>query len=213
MRDDGYDISDYTDVHPEYGTLRDFKAFLREAHARGLRVITELVLNHTSDQHPWFQRARRAPPGSPLARFLRLERHAREATRTRGSSSRTSRLPTGPGIRWPRRTTGTASIRISRISITTIRAVARGMFDAIDFWFELGVDGLRLDAVPYLFEREGTNCENLPETHAFLRELRRHVDAKFPNRMLLAEANQWPEDAVAYFGRAATNATWRSISR
>ncbi len=199
LKDDGYDISDYTDIHPAYGTMRDFKLFLGEAHRRGLRVITELVLNHTSDQHPWFQRARRAKPGSPARDFFvwnettERYRDARVIFQDFESSNWAWDRVAG-AYYWHRFYSHQPDLNYDN------PRVREEMLRVIDFWLELGVDGLRLDAVPYLFEREGTNCENLPETHAYLKELRAHVDAKFKNRMLLSEANQWPEDAVAYFG-------------
>ena len=160
-------------MHPAYGTLRDFKIFLREAHRRGLRVITELVLNHTSDQHPWFQRSRRAAARLAMAQFLRLERHARNSTATPASSSRTSKPPTGPGTRvakayyWHRFYSHQPDLNFDN---PDVRAA---MLQVVDFWLDMGVDGLRLDAVPYLYEREGTSCENLPETHAFLKRTAR----------------------------------------
>ncbi len=199
-RDDGYDISDYSDVHPAYGTLRDFQVFLREAHERNIRVITELVLNHTSDQHPWFQRARKAKPGSRYRDFYVWSDTPDKYKETRiifkdFESSNWTWDPVAKAYYWHRFYSYQPDLNFDNPS------VRRTVTDAVDFWFEMGVDGLRLDAVPYLFEREGTNCENLPETHAFLQELRRHIDVKFPDRMLLAEANQWPEDAVAYFGK------------
>jgi maltose alpha-D-glucosyltransferase/alpha-amylase len=199
LKDDGYDISDYTGVHPSYGTLHDFKEFLREAHRRGLRVITELVLNHTSDQHPWFQRARRAKPGSRWRNFYVWSdtpdryKDARIIFKDFEPSNWTWD-PVAKAYYWHRFYSHQPDLNYDNPE------VRRAMLHVVDFWLGLGVDGLRLDAVPYLYEREGTNCENLPETHAFLKELRRHVDQKFKNRMLLAEANQWPEDAVAYFG-------------
>lgn len=199
LRDDGYDIADYTEVHPNYGTLGDFRNFLREAHARGLRVVTELVLNHTSDQHPWFQRARRAPPGSAARDFYvwsdTPERY-REA-RVIFKDFETSNWawdPVAGAYYWHRFYAHQPDLNFNHPQ------VRRALYKAMDFWFGMGVDGLRLDAVPYLHEREGTGCENLPETHEELRRLRRHVDESFRGRMLLAEANQWPEDAVAYFG-------------
>jgi maltose alpha-D-glucosyltransferase/alpha-amylase len=198
-RDDGYDISDYTGVHPAYGTLRDFQHFLREAHKRGLRVITELVLNHTSDQHVWFQRARQSPPGSRWRNFYvwsdtpDVYRNARIIFKDTEASNWTWD-PVAKAYYWHRFFSHQPDLNYDN------PRVQRTMFGVVDFWLGMGVDGLRLDAVPYLYEREGTTCENLPETHAYLRELRRHVDAKFSNRMLLAEANQWPEDAIAYFG-------------
>jgi maltose alpha-D-glucosyltransferase/alpha-amylase len=199
MRDDGYDISDYCDVQPDIGTLDDFRTFVNEAHRRGLRVITELVLNHTSDQHPWFQRARRAPPGSVERDFYvwtdTPDRY-REA-RIIFKDFETSNWAWDSIARsyyWHRFYSHQPDLNFEN------PAVRQAALEVVDFWCELGVDGLRLDAVPYLFEKDGTNCENLPETHAFLRELRAHIDGKFRNRMLLAEANQWPEDAARYFG-------------
>jgi maltose alpha-D-glucosyltransferase / alpha-amylase len=200
LRDDGYDIADYTAVHPSYGTLRDFRALLREAHRRGLRVVTELVINHTSDQHPWFQRARRAPPGSRARDFYvwseRADRYAEARIIFKDfETSNWSWDPVANAYYWHRFYSHQPDLNFDNPEVR--KAVLR----ALDFWFRMGVDGLRLDAIPYLFEREGTSCENLPETHAFLRELRSHVDARYQGRMLLAEANQWPEDAVAYFGK------------
>jgi maltose alpha-D-glucosyltransferase / alpha-amylase len=197
LRDDGYDISDYTAVHPECGTMRDFKALLKEAHRRGLRVVTELVLNHTSDQHPWFQRARRASPGSKLRDFYIWSDTAERYREARiifkdFEPSNWSWDPLAKAYYWHRFYSHQPDLNYHSPD------VRRAMLRVVDFWLRLGVDGLRLDAVPYLFEREGTTCENLPETHVFLRELRRHVDQRFRDRMLLAEANQWPEDAAAY---------------
>ncbi len=198
-RDDGYDIADYTDVHPDVGTLEDFDELVVEAHRRGLRIITELVLNHTSDQHAWFQRARRAPKGSPERDFYvwsdSAERYqeARIIFRDFEPSNWTWDPVAGANF-WHRFFAHQPDLNFEN------PAVHDAMFEVVDFWLARGVDGLRLDAVPYLYESEGTNCENLPQTHAFLKKLRAHVDAKFPNRMLLAEANQWPEDAARYFG-------------
>jgi maltose alpha-D-glucosyltransferase/alpha-amylase len=199
LRDDGYDISDYTSINPRYGDMRDFRRFVREAHKRGLRVITELVLNHTSDQHPWFQRARRAPAGSRWRNFYvwsdTPERY--EDARIIFQDFETSNWSwdaVAGAYYWHRFYAHQPDLNFESADVR--RAVTR----VLDFWLGLGVDGLRLDAVPYLYEREGTICENLEETHAFLRGLRRHVDEEFPGRMLLAEANQWPEDAAEYFG-------------
>jgi len=198
-RDDGYDIADYTDIHPDIGTLDDFDELVAEAHRRGIRVITELVLNHTSDQHPWFQRARRAPPGSPERDFYVWSdgadkyRDARIIFRD-FEPSNWSWDPVAHQYFWHRFFAHQPDLNFDN------PAVHEAMFGVVDFWLARGVDGLRLDAVPYLYEEEGTNCENLPQTHAFLKRMRAHVDAKFPNRMLLAEANQWPEDAFRYFG-------------
>jgi maltose alpha-D-glucosyltransferase/alpha-amylase len=202
-RDDGYDISDYTSVHPAYGTLDDFQVFLDEAHKRGLKVIIELVINHTSDQHPWFQRARRAPAGSPERDFyVWCDTDSRYAgTRVIFTDTETSnwtRDPVADAYYWHRFFAHQPDLNFDN------PRVQEEIFRALDFWLQMGVDGLRLDAVPYLYEREGTNNENLPETHAFLRKLRAHVDQRFPGRMLLAEANQWPEDSIAYFGDPAS---------
>jgi maltose alpha-D-glucosyltransferase/alpha-amylase len=200
LKDDGYDMSDYTDVHPTYGTLNDFEAFLREAHRRGIRVITELALNHTSDQHPWFQRARQAKAGSSWRDFYVWSDTPEKYQDARiifkdFEPSNWTWDPVARAYYWHRFYSHQPDLNYDN------PAVQKAITQAVDFWFGLGVDGLRLDAVPYLCEREGTNCENLPETHAFLKELRRHVDRKFKNRLFLAEANQWPEDAAAYFGQ------------
>ncbi len=198
-KDDGYDISDYTDVHPAYGTLREFRHFLREAHQRDLRVIVELVLNHTSDQHPWFQRSRRAPPGSGWRDFYVWSDHPDRYRDARiifkdFESANWSWDPEARAYYWHRFYSHQPDLNYDN------PMVREEMLKVLDTWLKLGVDGLRLDAVPYLFEREGTNCENLPETHQLLKDFRAHVDLHYRNRMLLAEANQWPEDAVAYFG-------------
>ena len=199
LRDDGYDIADYEDVHPAYGDLAAFRRFLREAHRRGLRVITELVINHTSDQHPWFQRARRAAPGTRARNFYvwsdtpERYREARIIFQDFEASNWSWDAEAG-AYYWHRFYHHQPDLNFEE------PAVKRAIFKVMDFWFNLGVDGMRLDAVPYLYEAEGTNCENLPATHALLKELRAHVDERFPGRMLLAEANQWPEDAIAYFG-------------
>jgi maltose alpha-D-glucosyltransferase/alpha-amylase len=198
-RDDGYDIADYFDVHPDVGTLADFDRFIAEAHKRGIRVITELVMNHTSDMHPWFQRARLAPAGSPERDFYvwsdttEKYKEARIIFQDFEPSNWTFDRVAGQYY-WHRFFSHQPDLNFEN------EAVQEAMLAVCDFWFERGVDGLRLDAVPYLFEEEGTNCENLPKTHAFLKKLRAHVDIKFADRMLLAEANQWPEDAAAYFG-------------
>jgi len=199
LKDDGYDIADYTNVHPAYGTLHDFNVFLKEAHRRGLRVVTELVLNHTSDQHPWFQRARREPPGSRFRDF-----YVWSETPDRYADARIIFKDFEPSnwtwdalakaYYWHRFYAHQPDLNFDNPQ------VRKAVLQVLDFWFELGVDGMRLDAVPYLYEREGTNCENLKETHAFLKDLRRHVEHGYRSRMFLAEANQWPEDACAYFG-------------
>ncbi len=199
LRDDGYDIADYYAINPIYGTLDDFKEFLEEAHRRSLRVITELVINHTSDQHPWFQRARRAPAGSPERDYYVWSetndkyRDARIIFRDFETSNWTWD-PVAGAHYWHRFYSHQPDLNFEH------PAVHEEIIRVLDFWLELGVDGLRLDAIPYLYEREGTNCENLPETHVYLKSLRRHVAEKYGDRMLLAEANQWPEDAVKYFG-------------
>ncbi|GAB7079310.1 maltose alpha-D-glucosyltransferase [Megalodesulfovibrio paquesii] len=197
-RDDGYDIADYLSINPDYGTMHDFKQFLKQAHARGLKVITELVLNHTSDQHAWFQRARRAPKGSSQRDFYVWSDTPDKYTQARiifqdTETSNWTWDPLAKAYYWHRFFSHQPDLNFEHPT------VKKEMFKVVDFWLGLGVDGLRLDAVPYLYEAEGTNCENLPKTFAFLQELRAHVDRKFPNRMLLAEANQWPEDAARYF--------------
>jgi maltose alpha-D-glucosyltransferase/alpha-amylase len=199
LRDDGYDIADYTDVHPDCGTLHDFKVFLREAHRRGLRVITELVLNHTSDEHPWFQRARRARPGSAARNFYvwsdTPERYKGARVIFKDfEPSNWSWDPVAEAYYWHRFYSHQPDLNYRHPAV--FRAISR----VLEFWLRLGVDGLRLDAVPYLIEAEGTMSENLAQTHTILKRLRRHVDDRFADRMLLAEANQWPEDAAAYFG-------------
>jgi maltose alpha-D-glucosyltransferase/alpha-amylase len=199
LLDDGYDIADYTAVHPDYGNLRDVRTFIREAHRRGLKVITELVCNHTSDQHAWFQRARRAAPGSPQRDFYVWSDTADRYKETRiifkdFETSNWSWDALANAYYWHRFYHHQPDLNFDN------PLVRQAIMRAMDFWLEMGVDGLRLDAIPYLYERDGTSNENLPETYGFLRELRAHIDANFEGRMLLAEANQWPEDAVAYFG-------------
>jgi maltose alpha-D-glucosyltransferase/alpha-amylase len=199
LRDDGYDISDYFNVHPEYGTLRNFRGFLKEAHRRGIHVITELILNHTSDQHPWFKRSRQAKPGSHWRNFYVWSDAPNQYKDARiifkdFETANWAWDPVAKAYYWHRFYSHQPDLNYDNPHVK--KAILR----VLDFWLGMGVDGLRLDAVPYLFEREGTNCENLPETYAFLKELRAHIDKKFKNRMLLAEANQWPEDAAAYFG-------------
>jgi maltose alpha-D-glucosyltransferase/alpha-amylase len=203
LRDDGYDIADFTGIHPAYGSLRDFKALLREAHRRGLRVITELVVNHTSDQHGWFQRARRAKPGSRSRDFYVWSDTPDRYPEARiifkdFESSNWTWDAVAKAYFWHRFYSHQPDLNYDSPDVE--KAISR----VLDFWFDLGVDGLRLDAVPYLYEREGTNCENLQETYGFLKKLRTRVDSKFQHRMFLAEANQWPEDAAAYFGSGDT---------
>jgi maltose alpha-D-glucosyltransferase/alpha-amylase len=198
LKDDGYDISDFAGVQPVYGDKQDFRAFVDEAHQHGLRVITELVLNHTSDQHSWFQRARRA------AANRWRDFYVWSGTPEKYSDARIifkdfeysnwAWDPVAKAYYWHRFYSHQPDLNYDN------PVVRQAILRVMDSWLRLGVDGLRVDAVPYLYEREGTNCENLPETHAFLKELRKHVDGRFTNRMFLAEANQWPEDAAAYFG-------------
>jgi maltose alpha-D-glucosyltransferase/alpha-amylase len=199
LRDDGYDIAHYTSIHQQYGRMEDFKVFLQEAHNRGIRVITELVINHTSDQHPWFQRARLAPKGSSERNFYVWSDTPDKYADARiifkdFEPSNWTWDPVARQYYWHRFFHHQPDLNYDN------PAVWEAIFPVMDFWFEMGVDGMRLDAIPYLYEREGTNCENLPETHAYLKALRKHVEERFPDRMLLAEANQWPEEAVAYFG-------------
>jgi maltose alpha-D-glucosyltransferase/alpha-amylase len=199
QRDDGYDVSDYLNVHPQYGTRQDFRHFMREAHRRGLRVVTELVVNHTSDQHAWFQAARRAPAGSSKRDFYVW---SDTDTRYRGTriiftDTETSNWtwdPVAKAYYWHRFFSHQPDLNFD--NPTVLKAVLRAM----RFWLDMGVDGFRLDAIPYLVEREGTSNENLPETHAVIKRIRAAIDDRYPDRMLLAEANQWPEDVREYFG-------------
>ena len=199
LRDDGYDIADYTAVHPSYGTLADFKKFLREAHRRGIRVITELVINHTSDQHPWFQKSRRARPGSPWRDFYVWSDTPDKYTDARiifkdFETSNWAWDPVAKAYYWHRFYSHQPDLNFDN------EAVHDALFKVMRFWLDLGVDALRLDAIPYLIEREGTINENLPETHVVLKQIRRELDAQYQGRVLLAEANQWPSDVRAYFG-------------
>jgi maltose alpha-D-glucosyltransferase / alpha-amylase len=198
LRDDGYDISDYNSIHASYGTLEDFRNFLNSAHDRGIRVIIEMVLNHTSDQHPWFQESRSSKDNP------RRDWYVWSDTNTHYQGARIIFLdteksnwewdPISKSYYWHRFFSHQPDLNYDN------PAVREQMWKVMEFWLEMGVDGFRLDAVPYLVERDGTNCENLPETHEILRELRRRLDEKFPGRMLLAEANQWPADLRPYFG-------------
>ncbi len=198
LRDDGYDIADYRSVHPSYGTLDDFKSFLAAAHERGIRVIVEMVLNHTSDQHPWFQESRSSRDNPRRDWYVWSDTD----TKYKGAriifldteTSNWARDPVTNSYYWHRFFSHQPDLNYDN------PAVREEMWSIMQFWLEMGVDGFRLDAVPYLIEREGTNCENLPETHEILKELRRRVDKYFPGRMLLAEANQWPADLRPYFG-------------
>jgi maltose alpha-D-glucosyltransferase/alpha-amylase len=199
LRDDGYDIAHYEDVHPSYGTLRYFRHFLREAHDRGIQVITELVINHTSDQHPWFQAARKAPADSVKRNYYVWSdtKHKYEGVRIIFTDTETSNWswdPVANAYYWHRFFHHQPDLNFDNPH------VRRAMQRVMRFWLDMGVDGMRLDAVPYLIEREGTTCENLYETHLVLKELRAELDRSYSNRMLLAEANQWPGDVCAYFG-------------
>ncbi|WP_128543253.1 maltose alpha-D-glucosyltransferase [Larkinella soli] len=199
LRDDGYDIADYYNINPSYGTIRQFRQFLEEAHKRNLKVITELVINHTSDQHPWFQRARTAPKGSPEREFYVWTDDPTQYKDVRiifqdFEASNWTWDPVAGQYYWHRFFHHQPDLNYDSPQ------VQEEVFKIIDYWCAMGVDGFRLDAVPYLYEREGTNGENLPETHVFLKKLRKHVDDHFPGVVFLAEANMWPEDSASYFG-------------
>jgi maltose alpha-D-glucosyltransferase / alpha-amylase len=198
LRDDGYDIADYSSVHSSYGTLEDFRRLLLSAHERGIRVIIEMVLNHTSDQHPWFQESRSSQDNPRRHWYVWSDTDARyKGTRIIFIDTETSNWawdPISKSYYWHRFFSHQPDLNYDN------PAVREQMWNVMKFWLEMGVDAFRLDAVPYLVEREGTNCENLPETHAVLKELRRKLDEQFPGRMLLAEANQWPADLRPYFG-------------
>ena len=199
LRDDGYDIASYEAINPTYGTIDDFKAFMEAAHKRGIKVITELVINHTSDQHPWFQRARRAPKDSPERNWYVWSDDPNKygGARIIFTDTETSNWtwdPVAQQFFWHRFFSHQPDLNFDNPEV--LEAVKNVM----RFWLRLGVDGLRLDAIPYLIERDGTNCENLPETHVVLKSLRATLDAEFPNRIFLAEANQWPPDVRPYFG-------------
>ncbi len=201
LKDDGYDIAAYEEIHPTYGTIEDFRAFLQAAHERGIRVLTELVINHTSDQHPWFQLARRAPKDSPERNWYVWSDDPNKYAGSRIIFTDTEKSnwtwdPEAQQFYWHRFFSYQPDLNFDN------PAVLEAVINVMRFWLRMGVDGLRLDAIPYLVEREGTNCENLPETHAILRKLRAVIDAEFPNRILLAEANQWPSDVRPYFGNA-----------
>ncbi len=199
MKDDGYDISDYSNVYPDYGTRADVRNFVREAHRRGLKVITELVINHTSDQHPWFQAARRAPAGSSKRNFYVWSDSDKKFPETRiiftdSEKSNWAWDEVAGAYYWHRFFSHQPDLNHNNPE------VAKAMIRVMRFWLDAGVDGLRLDAIPYLCVREGTSNENLPETHAVIRQMRAVIDKHYKNRMLLAEANQWPEDVREYFG-------------
>lgn len=199
LRDDGYDIADYRAINPVYGSMDDFRRFVDAAHERDLRVITELVINHTSDEHPWFQEARRAPPGSPARDFYVWSDTEEKYQDTRiifldSERSNWTWDPVANAYFWHRFYHHQPDLNFDN------PRVLEAVLDVMRYWLDMGVDGLRLDAIPYLIERDGTNCENLPETHAVIKKIRAAVDAQYPDRMLLAEANQWPEDTATYFG-------------
>ncbi|MCW7537844.1 maltose alpha-D-glucosyltransferase [Aquabacterium sp. A7-Y] len=199
LRDDGYDISDYHNIHPMYGNRTDFRVMLREAHRRGLKVITELVINHTSDTHPWFQAARRAPPGSTKRNYYVWsdDDQKYKGTRIIFTDTETSNWtwdPVAKAYYWHRFFSHQPDLNFDNPH------VLKAVFRTMRFWLDMGVDGFRLDAIPYLIERDGTNNENLPETHAVIKQLRSAIDSRYKNRFLLAEANQWPEDVREYFG-------------
>lgn len=198
LRDDGYDIADYTTVHPNYGTLDDFKAFLTAAHNRGLRVIIEMVMNHTSDQHPWFQEARSSRDNPKRDWYVWSDTDTKyQGVRIIFIDTELSNWtwdPVSKSYYWHRFFSHQPDLNFDNPN------VFEAMWEIMRFWLDMGVDGFRLDAVPYLVEREGTSCENLPETHAVIKEVRKRLDQFYPGRMLLAEANQWPADVRAYFG-------------
>ncbi|HVH75074.1 MAG TPA: maltose alpha-D-glucosyltransferase [Stellaceae bacterium] len=200
LRDDGYDISDYKNIHPAYGNMADFGHFVREAHRRGIRIVTELVINHTSDQHPWFQRARRAKAGSSYRNFYVWSDTDQKFLGTRiifldTEKSNWAWDPVAQAYYWHRFYSHQPDLNFDN------EHLFRSIANVMRFWLDRGVDGMRLDAVPYLIEREGTSNENLAETHAVLQRLRGELDARYRDRMLLAEANQWPEDVLQYFGQ------------
>src|SRR5665213_2157705 len=199
LKDDGYDIADYQNVHPQFGTLEDFRAMLSGAHALGLKVVTELIINHTSDQHPWFQAARNSPPGSAEREFYVWSDTDQKylGTRIIFTDTETSNWTWDPQAKayyWHRFFSHQPDLNFDNPH------VLESVLQIMRFWLDMGVDGFRLDAIPYLVEREGTNNENLRETHAVIKQLRAAIDAQYQNRFLLAEANQWPEDVREYFG-------------
>ena len=204
LRDDGYDIANYRDIHPSYGTMADFKRFIHEAHARGLRVITELVINHTSDEHPWFQAARHAPQGSPEREFYVWSDDNTLYSGTRiifndTEPSNWSWDPVAKQYYWHRFFSHQPDLNFDNPQ------VLQEVIDVMYYWLDMGVDGLRLDAVPYLVERDGTSNENLPETHDVIKKIRKALDDRYPDRLLLGEANMWPEDVLDYFGDKDAN--------
>ncbi len=200
LRDDGYDISDYTSVNPTYGTIEDFKTFLAAAHSRRIRVITELVMNHTSDQHPWFHEARSSRDNPKRDWYVWSDTDSRyQGVRIIFLDTEMSNWswdPISKSYYWHRFFSHQPDLNFDNPAVREV------MWEVMKFWCEIGVDGFRLDAVPYLVEREGTSCENLPETHGVIKELRKRLDLAYPGKMLLAEANQWPADVRDYFGNS-----------
>lgn len=198
LADGGYDIADYYAVLPEYGTIDDFKEFLASAHSRGIKVIADLVINHTSDRHPWFQESRQSPDSLKRDWYVWSDNDQKYTDAriifTDAERSNWTWDEQAGAFYWHRFFSHQPDLNYENPE------VRQAMLDVVSFWLDFGIDGFRVDAVPYLFEREGTNCENLPETHGFLKRLRQYVDDYYPNALLLAEANQWPEDVVEYFG-------------
>jgi maltose alpha-D-glucosyltransferase/alpha-amylase len=199
LKDDGFDVTDYCDIHPDYGTLADFKLFLKEAHHRGIKVIIELILNHTSDQHTWFQKSRTARAGSRYKDYYVWSDTPDKYKEARimfmdEETSNWSWDNQAKAYYWHRFYRHQPELNFDNPEVQL------EMIKVVDFWMKIGVDGFRLPSVPFLFEEEGTNCENLPQTHAFLKRLRSHIDKHYKDRVLIAEANLWPEDAAAYFG-------------
>src|SRR5712672_1825043 len=199
LKDDGYDISDYLNVHPMYGTLEDFQTFLDAAHGRDFQVMIELVVNHTSDQHPWFQAARQSPPGSPAREFYvwsDTDQKYKDARIIFTDTERSNWIwdPVARQYYWHRFFSHQPDLNYDN------PRVVEEMVKVMRFWLDMGVDALRMDAIPYLAERDGTTCENLPETHAIIKKFRKEMDSGYSNRMILAEANQWPTDVRPYFG-------------
>jgi maltose alpha-D-glucosyltransferase / alpha-amylase len=199
LKDDGYDIADFRQIHPTIGTVADFEALTKAAHARGIRIIADLVVNHTSDQHPWFQEARRDPTSPRRSYYVWSDTDQMyQGTRIIFRDTETSNWTWDPVARqyfWHRFYSHQPDLNYDN------PMVKKEMLDIMAFWLDRGIDGFRVDAVPYLIEREGTNCENLPETHDFLKEMRQFVDSRYPGTLLLAEANQWPADLLPYFGQ------------
>ncbi|MGC4022869.1 MAG: maltose alpha-D-glucosyltransferase [Cyclobacteriaceae bacterium] len=198
LKDDGYDVTDYCDIHPDYGTLSDFKQFLKETHSRGMKVVTELILNHTSDEHPWFQKSRKAKSGSRFRDYYvwsnSTDKYKEARVMLGANHDNWAWDNLSKSYYWHRFYRHQPELNYDNPEVQL------EIIKAIDFWMKLGVDGFRLPSVPFLFEQEGTNCENLPQTHDFLKKIRSHIDKHYDDRVLIAEANLWPEDAAEYFG-------------